>query len=150
MAIDLREQYDRIYRYCYFRLGSRVLAEDFTQEAFLRYYQHYEGLSGVAALKCLYTIARNLCMDEYRRERRTEPEYPPVYETTEEAVIEGIDVRAALQRLTQMERELLLLRYVNEVPVSVIAGMWGISRFAAGRRIAAAKRRFMEEIQREA
>lgn len=37
MAFRLEEEYDRLYRYCYYRVKDRYLAEDLTQEAFLRY-----------------------------------------------------------------------------------------------------------------
>lgn len=63
--MDMEEQYDKIYRYCYFRLRSRQTAEDITQETFLRYLEKYQGSTAGQALKCLYTIARNLCVDEY-------------------------------------------------------------------------------------
>jgi len=35
VPFDTEEQYDKIYRYCYFKLHSRELAEDVTQETFL-------------------------------------------------------------------------------------------------------------------
>ena len=43
MAIDLREEYDKIFRYCYIRVRDRHTAEDLTQETFLRYLErpHY-------------------------------------------------------------------------------------------------------------
>ncbi len=41
MSVDIEEQYDKIYRYCYFRLRSRQTAEDITQETFLRYLEKY-------------------------------------------------------------------------------------------------------------
>ena len=72
MSFDIEEQYDKIYRYCYFKLHNRELAEDVTQETFLRYLEHYNCITTVSALKYLYTIARNLCVDEYRKPR-TEP-----------------------------------------------------------------------------
>ena len=37
MSLELQEQYDRIYQYCYYRLGDAYLAEDVTQETFLRF-----------------------------------------------------------------------------------------------------------------
>ncbi len=39
MTVDVETQYDKIYRYCYFRLHNRETAEDLTQEAFLRYFE---------------------------------------------------------------------------------------------------------------
>lgn len=37
MSMDLEEQYDKIYRYCYFKVHQRETAEDITQETFLRF-----------------------------------------------------------------------------------------------------------------
>lgn len=38
MAIDIEEQYDKIYRCCYYRLRDRERAEDVTPEAFPRWF----------------------------------------------------------------------------------------------------------------
>ena len=65
--LDLETQYDKIYRYCYFKLGSRETAEDITQETFLRFLER--GYGERDALPYLYTIARNLCIDEYRKKK---------------------------------------------------------------------------------
>lgn len=40
MSFDIEQPYDKLYRYCYFRLRSRELAEDITQEPFLRCLEH--------------------------------------------------------------------------------------------------------------
>lgn len=37
MSADIEEQYDKIYRYCYFKTQNAALAEDLTQECFLKY-----------------------------------------------------------------------------------------------------------------
>lgn len=68
--MDLEKQYDRIYRYCYFRLHNTQIAEDITQEAFLRFFNKELSLDGDKELPYLYTIARNLCIEEYRRSDR--------------------------------------------------------------------------------
>ena len=149
MSFDIEEQYDKIYRYCYFKLHSRELAEDVTQETFLRYLEHYHCITTVSALKCLYTIARKLCVDEYRKPQ-TEPldGSMPDY-TMEEKLITNLTVRTALSKLAHDEQELLLLRYVNEVPVSVLGKIYGLSRFAIYRKITFASNRFREELRKE-
>lgn len=149
MSFDIEEQYDKIYRYCYFKLHSRELAEDVTQETFLRYLEHYNCITTVSALKYLYTIARNLCADEYRKPR-TEPmnESIPDY-TMEETLITSLTVRTALSKLAPDEKELLLLRYVNEVPVSALGKIYGLSRFAIYRKITSASNKFREELRKE-
>lgn len=151
MAIKIEEQYDKIYRYCYFKLHDRRTAEDITQETFLRYLQKYDHMTADQTLKYLYTIAGNLCIDEYRR-HAAKPQDAMREDTVSEAVLgkdfeedrilTALIVRAVLSELTQEEQELLLLRYVNEVPVAAIGRMFGISRFAVHRRLAAAQKKF--------
>ena len=65
--MNLSQQYDKIYRYCFFHTRCQELAEDLTQETFLRYYQHPQYQSTGKELQYLYVIARNLCIDTYRK-----------------------------------------------------------------------------------
>ena len=58
-------QYDRIYRYCYYKLRDRDLAEDLTQETFARFFDSGYSEQG-KMLRYHYSIARNLCIDYYR------------------------------------------------------------------------------------
>lgn len=64
--MHLEEQYDRIYKYLYFRLHDRHAAEDMTQEAFLRFLRSRTYRDENRQLQYLYTIARNLCSQYYR------------------------------------------------------------------------------------
>lgn len=69
MSIEIEEQYDKVYRYCYYRLRDAGRAEDIIQETFLRYLEcdHYRDVGRPLAF--LYRIARNLCIDEARRKK---------------------------------------------------------------------------------
>lgn len=121
--MDLEEQYDKIYRYCYFKLHQRETAEDITQETFLRFFENSRYPKSREAMRLLYTIARNLCVDEYRRHKTEHLEEEPeaVDSFAEESMVTRLSVKMALATLDEEERELLLLRYVNEVPMSVIS-----------------------------
>lgn len=133
MALDLDDQYDKIYRYCFYRLHNRELAEDVTQETFLRWFASDSYRDRSQVLQYLYTIARNLCTDEFRRQR---PE--PFPEDTPQHVADpllSIALREELDRLNAQDRELILLRYVNEVPVNVLCKLYGQSRFSLYRRM---------------
>lgn len=157
MSVDMEEQYDKIYRYCYFKVQNRQTAEDITQETFLRFWEAYQGITSGQALKYLYTIARNLCVDEYRRHsmesKKNEKEaLQGAFKENgfcEEAILTSLAVKTALSELEREEQELLLLRYVNEVPVFVIGKVWGISRFAAYRKINAASKKLREKLREE-
>ncbi len=139
MKIDVEEHYEKIYRYCYFRIGNAQLAEDLTQETFLRFLEscHYRDTG--RPLAYLYTIAKNLCIDEYRKPKRTplEEEFLrcSAAENFEERTVEYLMLHEALRELLPEERELLVLRTVNEVPFSVLCELYHESRFSLHRRL---------------
>ena len=136
MSINIDEQYEKIYRYCFLRVRHKETAEDITQEAFLRYLEHPHYNSVDKTLQLLYTIAGNLCNDEFRKTRTTElPEDKADDENIEDSVLSGFELKQALAKLSDEDREIILLRYVNDVPVNVIAKLHNISRFALNRRI---------------
>lgn len=135
--IDLEEQYDKIYRYCYYKLHHREKAEDITQEASLRFLEneHYQDTG--KGLQYLYTIARNLCIDEFRRKPLEElpPDLPESTENKlENQLLDSICLKNALTRLPEEDQEILLLKYVNEVPAATICQIYNISRFTLYRR----------------
>lgn len=139
MLADIEEQYDRLYRYCYFKLRDAHLAEDITQEAFLRVFEDNRYMDMKKPEAFLYTVARNLCMDEFRRKKPaglTQEKLKEAYtESHEDRIVDSVSLKEALDGLTGMEREMILLRIVNEVPVEDIGKIYGISRFAVYRKI---------------
>lgn len=136
--MDWEQEYDKIYRYCYYKLSDENLAEDITQETFLRFLSspNYANVSRKnQALPYLYTIARHLCIDEYRRVRPEELREDQAQNDPTDELLTSLAVRRALQQLGEEEQELILLRYVNEVPLGVLGKMYGLSRFALYRRL---------------
>ena len=135
MGINIEEQYDKIYRYCYFRVKNQHLAEDITQETFLRFFESSTYKDTGRPLAYLYTIARNLCIEEFRK--------APVEELKEELAQEGFEekfirqqaLKQAMAELSKEEEELLLLRYVNQVSFADLCKLYGRSRFALHREL---------------
>lgn len=134
MTVDFEEQYDKIYRYCYFKLRHRELAEDITQETFLRFLESNGYENRGKSLAYLYTIACHLCIDEYRK-KQTVPIENAEPCCTDDNMLTSLALKMALSQLEETEKELLLLRYVNDVPLAVICKLYRISRFSAYRRI---------------
>lgn len=149
--MDPEEQYDKIFRYCCFRLYDRQLAQDMTQETFLRFYRQDLRLENGKELAYLYTIARNLCADAFRK--KTVYSLDTIGEEaardTSEELIDSLTLRAVIEKLPQEEQELLFLRYVNEIPVTSICKMTGMSRFAVHRRLSKAVKWLKEELRKE-
>lgn len=149
--MDLEEQYDKIYRYCYFKLYDKHLAQDMTQETFLRYYSRNIRLDKSKELAYLYMIAKNLCADAFRQKPLSplEDALDAASPDTTEDLIDSLALQAALTKLPQEEQELLFLRYVNELPLAAICKMTGMSRFAIHRRLTKAVRQLKETLEKE-
>lgn len=67
----------------------------------------------------------------------------------EEKILTLTDLKRAIERLEQEERELIFLRYVNEVPVGDIGKILGLSRFAVYRRLREILRKLKIELREE-
>lgn len=135
MSLDLDEQYDKIYRYCYFKTYNSQIAEDLTQETFLKYFSQKSYVSHGKPLAYLYTIAKNLCVDYYRniKEESLDVEYLACTEFN--SIETSIAIKQALKTLSKDLQELILLRFVNELSIGEICDITSLSRFAVYRRI---------------
>ena len=142
--MELGQAYDKIYQYAYFKLHNSHLAEDITQETFLRYLNSSERRGGYE-MRYLYTIAKNLCIDAFRKakhetfaeERIDEPGEDPT-----DLMLDCLAAREALSKMDEADRELLLLRYVNEESVGTISKLFQCSRFAVYRQTKRAQDEF--------
>lgn len=132
--MDFDEQYNKIYRYCYFKLHHQQMAEDITQETFLRFLENSNYCEKGQKIRYLYTIAHNLCVDTYRAKQTEQLDAEVLIEDKEDEILTGIAVKEAVSQLEKEEQELLLLRYVNEVPVSDICSILNVSRFSFYRK----------------
>ncbi len=143
-SMDIEEQYDKIFRFCYYRVHNTDIAQDLTQETFLRFMSSSYKERG-QQIRYLYTIARNLCIDESRKVRTEElPEdYSDEGDGADE-LIRKIEVNQALDKMTEEDRELLILRYMNDMSLADICEIMGISRFALYRKLNSVKRDFIK------
>ncbi len=132
MRMKIEEEYTRIYHYCLYYLHHKEEAEDATQETFLRYLQHPEYESHPR--QYLYKIAKNLCIDKMKKIRPDllETEETPAHNTD---ILTHVALRIAMNELSDEDREIIFLRYVSGEKISLIAAMYGVSRFVMSRRI---------------
>lgn len=153
--MDIEQQYDKLLRYCYMKLRDRTLAEDITQETFIRFFESKDYHSIGKEMAYLYTIARNLCIDSFRKQKDELIEDLPakIQEMPEsrdkvESIDDRVSIEQALDRLTADEREAVVLRFSGELSVEDIAKSMDISRFAVRRRILSALEKLRKEMER--
>lgn len=149
MSMDLEEQYDKIYRYCWMKVHHQQEAEDITQETFLRFLENHTYREMGKQLAWLYTIARNLCIDHYRKKEAVLSGEEPAADSREEELISNLQLYQAVQELSEEDRELIFLRYVNELPAGDVAEILKISRFAVYRRLNKCLRQLRESLGEE-
>ena len=142
--MDLEEQYDKIYRFCYYRTLNRETAEDLTQDTFLKFLKSDYQERGIG-IRYLYTIARNLCIEEARRKKQDPlPEDLSDEGKGADDIVEQIRVRQALMKLPDEDRDLIIMRFVNEESITDICKLMGMSRFALYRKLKSLQRKLIE------
>jgi RNA polymerase sigma-70 factor (ECF subfamily) len=149
--MDIEEQYDKIYRYCYFKMYDDQIAQEITQETFLRFCKQGLNLGSDKELPYLYTIAKNLCIDHFRKRtvESLEEITEEVIDDPTEDLISNLTLRMTISKLPEDEQELIFLRYVNEVSITTICKITGLSRFAVYRKLSKSLKWLKEELLKE-
>ena len=127
---------DAIYRYVYYRVRDDAEAEDLTSDVFMRALKampRYEPRQ--AFLAWLYRIARNAVIDKLRRGKRQVsfedalehpmPEHIIEPDTELVARLEGDALRVAMAKLTPLQQEVLVLRFLEGYSTNEIAKIVG-------------------------
>lgn len=139
MSEKLDVIYDKLYKYCYFKVENKQIAEDITQETFLKYFAQNIKVEQNGQMAYLYTIAKNLCMDHFRKRKGVESgrEWREEEDAGSEDFADDLEkkyvLRQAMKQLEERQREVLFLRYANQITVKETALFMGISRFAVYR-----------------
>lgn len=127
---------DQIYRFVYFKIGNREEAEDLCSAVFLKAWNHIlkGGLKDSKTLKALlYKIARNSIIDHYRKNKDRETvslDADNAIQIIDENqnISKSLDAKAdilvlesKLPELKDEYREIIILRFINELSVKEIA-----------------------------
>lgn len=130
-----REHMSRIHRFVYFRVGGRRdIAEDLTQDIFLKAYEAFERYDPtISKTSWIFTIARNTVINFYAKER------PGVMlEEIEDSAWVAIDAREryatnheearlleAFHTLEKDEAQLLRMKYLEGWSFEELADVFG-------------------------
>lgn len=121
-----------IYRHCFFRVYSKVRAEELVQETFTRVWQYLLQGKQVENIRAfLYRVANNLIIDESRKKKEESlellmeksPGFEPFHDghKTMEKKILFNEIVEGMDSLPADYKDILMFRYVNDLDPKEIA-----------------------------
>lgn len=133
---------ERIYRFIFFKVSSVEEAQDLTSEVFLKTWQYILDGKEIEHLHALfYKVARNTVIDHYRRQAIRKDvsldETISAEDITEQGIAEEATIRAVeltldmdtvrdkLRDLKDEYKDVIILRYMDELSVNEIAEILG-------------------------
>ena len=141
---DLVRQYQAdLWRFAYHVTRDRALAEDVTQEAFLRAFRFLKGFRGDARFSSwLFRIARNCAMDALHARRDQTNEEPP--DVPIASVAESrVELQSALSAVGEDHRESFLLIEVFGLSYQEAADVLGVRVGTVKSRVHRARKAMM-------
>ena len=120
-----------IYRFVLIKVSNKQVAEDLTQDIFLKTWQHLVDKRNVKSFQAfIFRVARNRVIDHYRQSNKQElpleyvPEIIDMSDNIEKDLDKAIDKDKLLQKIQQLKptyQEVLLLRYLEDLSIDDIA-----------------------------
>lgn len=150
----VQEYGDSVLRMCYLYLKDYQLAEDVTQETFIKVYEKIDTFRHDASVKTwIMAIAINLCKNQMRTHwfRRTSLEHLPEPEAKDAygEVLKNHVISKAIMRLQPKYREIILLYYYQELSVKEISNILGMKEATVLQRMKRAREQlkpFLKEV----
>lgn len=109
------------------RTGDRTRAEDCVQEAFVRAWRRWRRLEHDDPVGWVTTVAWRLAVKDWHRGRReTDAWRDGRAPTSADLPTELVELRDALSRLPRAQADVLLLHYLEDLPVRRVADVLGM------------------------
>lgn len=121
--------YPEILRYCRWHTYDPTLAEDAAQDTFLKAIRYADRYTDRGTFKAfLYQIAKNTCIDLSRRHWRSDLPLEQAEQRLDgegglDAVESDLTLRQMVQTLPEGQREIVLLRFSQDLTIREIAGV---------------------------
>ena len=133
-AVLYEDYYDRIFRYVSFKTGNSLEAEDITAEVFVKMLESIDSFrwQGYQFSSWLFRIAHNLVVDHFRKRGRRHivtlddapaaaTEYNPDLDRKLDVDMSMVPVQEAMKDLTDLQREVISLRFAAGLSVAETA-----------------------------
>lgn len=153
VEIIIRNNYDDIFKYCFWKVRDYTDAEDLTQDTFMKFIEYIPKYQEYGKHKALlYTIARNLCFNWTKKKKiinitSFEEESIATRAADEiDKMIDSFELHNYINELSAEQQEVLFLRYFEELQIGEIAKILDISRFSVMYRIRIATNRLKSKM----
>lgn len=147
----ITQYYDDIYRFCVYQTGNKEDSYDITQETFLKFIKYVDSYREHNLKGYLLTIARNLCRDYFRNLCGTECMDAVKERGETDQKIEQLDTAMMLceylQRIPEEQREVLVLRYYQELKLGDISRILGVNLSTVKSRLRLGVRNLRKEME---
>lgn len=145
---------DAIFRFCIVKVLNVELAEDMTQEVFIRYWQYLrDGKEMTNTRSFLYTIANNLAKDWYKKKKAVSLDekielgnLPKETSAGPETLAEYHEVLDTIDDMEQKDKEVLLLKHVEGLDPKDIAEVLGETANVISVRLNRATKRLQQKL----
>ena len=154
---DVENLYERyagdVRRFALYLCGDVVMADEITTDTFVRAWMAADRIRQPTVKSYLFTIARNAYIDLWRRAARQtqlDEHMPDIRNSAQTEMEQSAEVRAvlaALQQLPEMDRTVLLMRTLDEMPYVEIAETLGIPVGTAKVKVHRARLKLMQTRQ---
>ena len=120
--------YVRAYGVAYQLLGRRSESEDVAQETLARAFVRWRKIRGYAEA-WVVRVAGNLSIDAWRRRQRIEPDADAESRGATSPGPDGqrVDLHRALDNLSRRQRDVIVLRFLADLPEAEVAKALGCS-----------------------
>ena len=153
--MELEELYGKFYKeiltYCAAMTKSAAAAEDLVQETYLRAMTHWGDLEDLSRGQCrawLYKTARNLFIDQARKQSRETPaEEEQLALASFQEDLSQAAVAQLIARLPEGERTVFTLRYFEGYNAKELGDMFDLPSATVRSRLASAKRRLRQWVE---
>jgi len=151
---EIEKLYERysgdVRRFALYLCGDVVMADEITSDTFVRAWMAAARIRQPTVKSYLFTIARNAHTDLLRRSARhtqLDEKMPDTRISAQTQMEQGAEVRevlAALQQLPEMDRTVVLMRALDEMPYEEIAETLGITVVSAKVKVHRARLKLMQ------
>jgi RNA polymerase sigma-70 factor (sigma-E family) len=119
----------RLRRLAYAMCGDWHLAEDIVQATFVRLYKQWRRVRRETADAYARRILTNVFLSGIPKRRREEviPSPPDAAAPEGRSTEERLDLAAALAKLSPKQRAMVVLRFMEDLPIAEVASLMGVA-----------------------